>query len=247
MTLPRSFSVPPERDKAALLRYGSATSLCIALLALLGGCGSSSNGVASKSAIEILAASTMAAQNASSVRIGVRSGGGGATLTLNASLAKDASHAQLSLLSVRVEAIRTGDTIYIKGNRVFDARLERTLGVKIPSGAWLKGPASGPLGRIGGYTKMRREVSLILNDHDKVTKGPIVKLEGQPAIELREAHQLYTGRLYVATTGRPYPIKLIKRGQESGQITFSGWNDPVTVSAPANALELSQLEHEGLR
>jgi hypothetical protein len=49
-------------------------------------------------------------------------------------------------------------------------------------------------------------------------------------------------KIVVSLVGEPYPIKLTKTGRASGQITFSGWNDPVTVSAPSNAIEISQLQ-----
>jgi hypothetical protein len=239
------------RDLAALSRTVPAPpgrvvlgALCLALsVPSLAGCGSSDNGVAAKPAIQILAATRVAAQSASSVRITGRSSAGGATLTLSASLAKDRGHARISLFGIGVEAIRVGDTLYIKGNRVFDTRLERTLGVKVPVGAWLKGPASGPLGRFGSFTDMNRELAIILSGRGPITKGARVKLDGQPAIKLKETAKLYTGALYVATTGQPYPIKLLKSGRETGQTVFSGWNEPVTVSPPANAIDISQLQH----
>jgi hypothetical protein len=229
----------PCRDRAAI---------ALAILALgagVAGCGSSANGVTSKSASEILAAARVAAQSASSVHVSAKSGVGRTTLTLDASLAKDKGHAQLSLLGIGFEAIRVGDTLYVKGNRIFDAHLERTLGVKVPSGTWLKGPASGALAQVGSFTDMKREVPLLLSSSVPATKGSETKVEGQPAIELKESAKLYTGILYVATTGNPYPIKLLKTGRETGQTTFSGWNDPVSVSAPANAVEIGQLKRKG--
>jgi hypothetical protein len=227
------------RDRAALV---------LAILTLgggLAGCGSSDNRVASKPASEILAAARAAAQSATSVRITSSSNVGKAKLTLDASLAKENARAQLSLLGIDVEAIRIGDTLYIKGNRAFDARLQSTLGVKVPSGVWLKGPASGVLGQVGAFTSMNREVPLILGARGPITKGATTRINGQPAIELKETAKLYTGTLYVATTGNPYPIQLRKTGRETGQTTFTAWNDPVTVSAPANAVEISQLKRKG--
>ena len=68
---------------------------------------------------------------------------------------------------------------------------------------WLKGPASGVLGQVGSFTDMDRELPLILGSRGALTKGPTTTIQGQPAIELKEAAKLYTGTLYVATTGRP--------------------------------------------
>jgi hypothetical protein len=224
-------------------------SLALAGLVLgagLMGCGSSDNGVASKSASEILAASIAAAKSASSVRLTTSSSGLGTTkLTLNASLAREKGQARLSFLGIVVEAIRLDDTLYIKGNAASDARLESVMGVKIPPGTWLKGPSSGVLAQVGSFADMTKELPLILSRGSGLSKGATAKFDGQSAIALKETAKLYTGTLYVATTGEPYPIKLIKHGRETGQTTFSGWNDPVSVSAPANAVEISQLKRKG--
>jgi hypothetical protein len=227
------------RDRAAV---GLAIG---ALGAGLAGCGSSDNGVASKSASEILAASRAAAKSASAVHVTTSSSVGRSKLMLDASMAKAEGHARVSLLGIGFETIRIGDTLYLKGNRSFDARLESTLGVKVPSGTWLKGPASGTLAQVGSFTSMSRELPLILGGRGTLSKGTSAKINGQPAITVKETAKLYTGTLYVATTGEPYPILLRKSGRETGQTTFSGWNDPVSVSAPANAVQISQLKRKG--
>jgi hypothetical protein len=46
----------------------------------------------------------------------------------------------------------------------------------------------------------------------------------------------------VATSGKPYPLQIAKGGSESGTITFSDWNKPVTITAPSNAVDLSELK-----
>ena len=60
-------------------------------------------------------------------------------------------------------------------------------------------------------------------------------------IELRDASK--SGSLYVATSGQPYPVEIVKRGAETGRISFSRWNEHVSLSAPAGAIELGQLQH----
>jgi hypothetical protein len=46
----------------------------------------------------------------------------------------------------------------------------------------------------------------------------------------------------VAATGTPYPVALTKiGGKSSGAITFDEWNQPVTLTAPKGALDLSQF------
>jgi hypothetical protein len=218
--------------------------LCLALVGLLAGCGSSDNGVASKSPTEILAAARSAALSASSVHIKSNSNVGRAKLTLEATLGKQQGQAKVSLLGIGFEAVRVGNTMYVKGNPVFNARLESVLGVKIPPNTWLKGPVAGTLGQVGSFTNPSKELPVILGSRGTLSKGAKVKVNGQSTIQLKEVAKLYTGTLYVATTGQPYPIQMLKHGRENGQITFSGWNNSVSVSAPANAVEVSQLQHK---
>jgi hypothetical protein len=226
----------------ALRNFVPLGAVWLALLALLAGCGSSGNGIASKSAGEILTAARAAAQSAHSVRITTKSSARGTTLTLNAGLAKDHGRGRYSLLGLEVEAILIGDTLYVKGNRLFNARLEDTMGIAVPSGLWLKGPTSSRFGRMGAIIDMKRELPLILGGSGPVAKGATVNIDGMRAIAIKEATKTYTGTLYVAATGKPYPLKLVKTGQETGQTTFTKWNEPITVTPPANAIAISSLQ-----
>jgi len=46
----------------------------------------------------------------------------------------------------------------------------------------------------------------------------------------------------VATTGSPYPVELSKDGSGGGKIVFDKWNKSVTLTAPANAININQLQ-----
>lgn len=213
------------------------------MIVALAGCGSASNGVASKTPEQILAAAKSAAQNASGVHITGVSRVGATSLTLNAALAKDTGHAKIAFYGFAFEAIRDGDTLYVKGNQAFTEQLEHTLGVKLPSGTWVKTPTTGALAQTAAFTSKDSELPVVLSTDGPLTKGNTATIDGQPAIALHEAAKLYTGTLYVATTGQPYPLLLRKTGQETGETKFTDWDKPVTVDPPANAVELSQLQH----
>jgi hypothetical protein len=45
----------------------------------------------------------------------------------------------------------------------------------------------------------------------------------------------------VAATGPPYPIQVTKSGVGAGKIVFDHWNGPVSVTAPANVIDITQL------
>ncbi len=221
-------------------------STALALLVALSGCGSSDNGVAAKSAKEILQASKAAAIGASSVRVVGVSKVRGSSFTINAHLALGSARARISLLGLDYEVIRIGETVYLKGSQAFYARLGASLGktLHVPVGTWLKAPAgSGPLGQLAALTDLPKELSLMLSTSAYLTKGASTTIDGQKAIALKEKAKLYEGVLYVATTGKPYPIELVKSGgRERGRTRFSGWDRGVSLRAPSPAVEVGGLK-----
>jgi hypothetical protein len=210
------------------------------------GCGSSSNGVASKSASEILAASKTTAEAATSVHVTSKTAQGRLNAMTDLQLTGEGGRAHISLLGIAFETIRTGDTLYIKGSPLFNKRLYRTTGLRLPEDAWLKTPAKdSPLAQLAVYTNLNSELGFMLTSTgNPLTKGATTTIDGQQAIELKETAKLYRGTFYIATTGKPYPIQIIKHGRETGLTTFTDWNRPVHVDSPTNAVDVSVLEHK---
>ena len=123
--------------------------------------------------------------------------------TLNASLASDRARTQISGLGEAFEVTRIGDTLYVKGNHTFAARFSAVLGSKIPPNTSVKGPVTGPLKQVGSLVNLDSEIGSILGGRGALTKGANITVDGLPTIELNQAHQLYTAKLYIATTGAP--------------------------------------------
>jgi len=223
-----------------------ATLTCLlagALVAVLLGCGgSSSNGVASKSATEILAASKAAVASASSVHVMGKTTQGRLSASLDLTLSTAGGTAQVSLPGGSFELIRIGETLYLKANPA----LYRTLGISAPAGTWLKAPTgNAQVGTLVVFTELAGEVDNLLRTSGEIVKGSVTTANGQPAIELKQRTQVYSGKLYVATTGKPYPIKLVDRGLVAGQISFSEWNKPVSLSAPAKTIDIGEVKAAG--
>jgi hypothetical protein len=212
----------------------------IALAVALAGCGgTSSNGVASKPPSEIVAASKAAAVRAKSVHVISKFSQGPLTISYNLELANDGGRAQVSVLGLSYEAIRIGDTLYLKGNPAFDERVDGSAGLHVPSGVWLMTHTnSGELGGLIAVTELNGELGRLISSANTYTAGVATTTNGQPTIEVKQAGKLYSSSLYIATTGEPYPIELVKRGRETGQTTFSDWNQPVPLSAPAKTIAI---------
>jgi len=217
----------------------------IALAAVLGGCGGSSgNGVASKSPSDILAATKAAADSASSVHIAGTLSSGGSPITLNMYLKSGTGgHGQLAENGLSFELIVVDGSIYIKGSPAFYSHFGGSTAAQLFHGKWLKAPAtSGELASLASLTNLSKLLDQALTNTSALVKGASTTVGGQPAIELTDPAK--DGSIYVATTGQPFPVQLVKRGSESGRVTFSGWNHPISLSPPPNAIDLGALAKE---
>lgn len=224
-----------------LLTTGSVLVLALGALA---GCGSSSssNNIASKSATEILTESKAAADSASSVHVSgsIKSGAAPVTIDLNLAAGKGA-RGEISENGASFKLILVGGTAYISGSKAFYRSLGGAAAAQLLDGKWLKASAtSGEFASFNSLANMRQLIDTTLAAHGVLTKGAKSTVNGQQAIAITDTNK--TGTLYVATTGKPYPIAITKGGSESGKIAFSNWNQPVTITAPSNSVDLSELK-----
>jgi hypothetical protein len=230
----------------ARVRAPLALLLAAGLTAAAAGCGSSSdNGVASKTPTEILAASKAAADSASSVRVVSAAAQGPLKLTSNLEFASNGGHAQVAFVGLSFEVLRIENTLYVKGNRAFMSRLNTPAAKNLPAGAWLKAPVSNTqLAQLSAFTSKSGELNRLMGTTGPLTKGGTTTVSGQKVLELKEVAKLFNGVTYIATTGQPYPVQQVKHGRETGLTSWTDWNKPITLTAPSNAVELSQLEHK---
>jgi len=104
---------------------------------------------------------------------------------------------------------------------------------------WLKAPAVGNFSSIAHFTDMRALFDQAFANHGTLAKGQTTTLDGQKVVALRDTTK--GGIVYIATTGQPYPVEVVKSGSESGSITFDEFNQPVSLRAPANAVSITSL------
>ena len=217
--------------------------LVLALVALAG-CGKSSggNGTASRSADQIVSESKAAADAASSVHVSgsLRSGSAPVTLDLNLVAGKGAQ-GEISQNGASFKLILVDNTAYISGSPAFYRSLGGSAAAQLFKGKWLKASAtSGEFASFKQLGDMRQLVDSTLTSHGALVKGATTTVGGQQAIAITDSAK--DGTLYVATTGKPYPLQIAKGGSESGKIAFDRWNQPVTITAPTNAVDLSELK-----
>ncbi|HUA05690.1 MAG TPA: hypothetical protein VMB27_17410 [Solirubrobacteraceae bacterium] len=218
-----------------------------ALVALvLTACGSSggdssSNGIASKSPDQIVAAATSAVSSVNSVHVSgaVLSGGQHVTLDLNLVNGKGGK-GSMAQNGLGFQIVAVGPEVYINGSQSFWKTFGGSAAAQLLSGKWLKAPATGQLSSLATLTNVQKLFNQLLSSHGKLAKGKTTTIHGQQAIAVTDTTN--GGTLYVATTGKAYPLEISKTGAEGGQITFDHFNQPVSLAAPPHAIDISQLK-----
>jgi hypothetical protein len=237
-----TFSCSPPRALGPLV-------VLAAVLAGLSGCGGSSsassssgNGIAARTPAEILAQAKTAVAGAKSAHVSGALTSDGAKITLDLDLlAGKGGRGQLSENGLSFELIDVGGYVYIKGSPAFYTHIAGQAAAQLFAGKWLKAPAtSGNFASLASLTNLHSLVETALAGHGTLAKGATSTIAGQQAVGIEETAK--GGTLYVAVRGRPYPIEIVKQGASGGQIVFGSWNESVSLAAPANAIDLSQLQ-----
>ena len=234
-----------------LARTMRASALALVLTAaLLAGCGSSGssgttakpNGEASKPAGRVLADAEAAATNASSAHISGDITSGGTPITVDLTTARGkGGKGSMSTNGLKFDLVRIGDTVYVRGSDAFYKHFAGAAVAQLLHNRWLKGSAThGRLKSLAELTNLRSLFAHISADPGKIVNDGKTTYEGQQVVALRSVGD--DSKLYVAATGKPYPVAIVgnKNGQ-SGAVTFGDWNKPVSLSAPSDALDISQF------
>ncbi len=226
----------PRICVAAIAALLTAAALC----ACGGSASSSGNGVAAKSPQEILAASSKAAARLTSVHISGRSVSVTEPLELDVTLADSGGEGTISVGGESLAVRSVGKYLYIKAGSGFWQHYANATTAKLFSGRWLKTPQSGQFAELASLTSKQQVLSDILPGNGHLAKGSTSTINGQPVVALIDKSQ-GGDTMYVATTGQPYPIEIVDGGSSVGKVVFDHFNEPVTVSPPADSIDLVKL------
>lgn len=226
-------------------RLGAVLAVGSIALAGCGGSKDSGNSIESKSAQDIVKESQRVADSATSVHVSGRLQDEGKPITLDLNLvAGKGARGEISEGGISFKLILAGDTAYISGSPSFYRSLGGAAAAQLFDGKWLKASAtSGDFASFAQLGDMRKLIDSTLGGHTSLQKGSASTVGSQKAIAITDKTK--GGTLYVATTGQPFPLQISKTGAESGKITFDDWNKPIAISAPANAVDLSELKSAG--
>lgn len=230
---------------------GTLLVLAFAVAACGGGGGgssttnSSANGEASKSAQQVLTDAVTAADAASSLHLSgnVNASGKQIVIDLAVSEGKGAT-GTVALNGASVQLIVIGTTAYIKADGTALRALagaQNAAAAAALAGHWLKIPIdNAKFAAIIGFSNPKALFDSLKSGADAQLKNDGAAMyQGQSVVALADGAK--NGTLYVSATGTPYPVALVKTGSGGGTISFSEWNQPVSLSAPSGALDFSQL------
>ncbi|MGB0091461.1 MAG: hypothetical protein WBP81_02850 [Solirubrobacteraceae bacterium] len=217
----------------SVLCVGSAISACG---------GSSDNGVASKSPDAIVTAAMGAIDGAKSVHVAGSVVSGGSPITLDLDLLSGkGGRGEMSQSGLSFQLVEVGQAVYINGSPGFWRRYGGAAAAQLFQGKWLKAPAgSGNFASLSSLTNLHRLLTALLSSHGKLAKGATTTVNGQKVVAVNDSAK--GGTLYVATTGKPYPVEILKTGPQGGHLVFDRFNESVSLTAPANSIDISQLQ-----
>jgi hypothetical protein len=220
----------------------AAAVLAAGAIAACGSSGSSGNGVADKSANDILSSSTTAIQGAKSVHVSGSLNDGGQSIKLDLNiLSGKGAKGTMTQNGLSFQLIAAGKYVYINGSPSFWKHFGGTAAATLFQGKWLKAPAnSGNFASLSSLTNLHSLAQALLTGHGSLTKGSTSTVNGQKVIAVTDSSK--SSKLYVATTGKPYPVEIAKTGSASQHVDFDQYNASVALTPPAKSIDISQLQ-----
>jgi hypothetical protein len=212
--------------------------------------GASGNGVANQSPVQIVNAAVHASLSANSFTVTGSIGQGAQRVGLNLSLsATKVAQGSITAMGQTINLIQIGNTIYFKASTSFWTQNGGATAAQLFANKWVSGPASSS--DFSSFSQFLDPHQLANQFFQAPTgtdfhKGKTSTVNGQKVIAITGTDKSGGGKgvLYVATTGKPYVVKVTVKGGSSGSgsVSFSNYNKPVHASAPKNSLNLSQLK-----
>lgn len=220
----------------------AAASLAVA--AATAACGgptpkpSSGNGVASKSAAQIVSSARASAQKASSVHYQGVVAPTGLKLGVDMNAASRVGEGTLKVAGSTAQVRRVGSATYLKAGSAFFVKLAHTasLQASVLANKWIEVPPSiSNSSGVRTLTNIHALFSKALSFRSKdLVKSGTTTVDGKKVVAIKEPARHSV--LYVATTGTPYPVEVSKG--PAGSISFSGWNRKLHVSVPSKVTKL---------
>jgi hypothetical protein len=188
------------------------------------------NGTADLSAEEILAKAQAALAEAGSFQAKGDMTFEGDDITIDMVVNGDDSKSTIVASGQTIEAVSVGDQVYLKLPEMFLTIIAASnpAAATLAKDKFLKLPADDPrFESFSGFLNLKDELIGAETAPTGATKGEAKTINGTPAIGVKVPE----GTLYVATEGKPYPLRL-ESADGSGGVDFSNFGSAAAVEAP---------------
>ncbi|MFD8483288.1 hypothetical protein [Kitasatospora sp. NPDC059673] len=206
----------------------------------------SDNGVAGRSAEEILQQSVQALTDAHAVRAVGTVGGEGQAITMDLRL-DTAGNCTGTLGQAGVgsfQVVKAGQELWVKPDQAFWQSHGGSALADAVGDRYLKTTSDDPdFGDIAGLCDLGALADQLGSTASDLAKGATSTVQGRPAIALTRGTDSGTATLYVATDGSPVPLRL---EQSVGAVEFSEFGTPVPSATPGpdQSVDIDQLQPE---
>jgi hypothetical protein len=207
------------------------------------------NGIASKSAAQVVSTAIKTSAAASSFSVDGTVTESSSTIGLNLSVsASGMSEGTITINGGTAHVVELGSVAYFKADNSFWTQNGGKADAQLLAGKWVYGPiTSSTFSSFKGFLSPRKIInSFFSGNQGPFKKGGTSSINGQAVLAITGQTAASNGTLYVAATGKPFVVRLQAKGSSgSGQITFTRYNRPVRPTKPAGAINLQQLAGGG--
>jgi hypothetical protein len=235
-------SATPPRPARRRRRHSLGITVTAGLAAALvvTSCGGSSSSDKGKDSAQVAANSVAALKGAESVHV---TGHTSATET-DAESALDLTFqganttGSVTQNGTTLQVIRVDGKSYVKGDKAAYTALAGAAAAALIGDRWLllSGTDAQSLNNLT-LASFAASINTNTKYDSKIDKSSV---DGTAALVLTDPAD--NTKLYVAATGKPYPLKAVKTSSANDFINFNDYNKKVTVVAPADSVDIAQIE-----
>jgi hypothetical protein len=226
-----------RRRPAALALATAATLVAGGTLSACGG-GSKLNGEQAKTGNQVAQDAVNALRHAATAHMLGNGTITNAPVTFDLTFKGNDTKGQVSTNGTTFSVIKIGDQAYVKGSKATYTALAGAKVADIIGDRWLL--LSGA--RAASYTSITlSNITSSLNSATWAKAVTQTKLDGKKVVVITNTKD--GSQVYVANTGTPYPLKGQGKTASDGTWRLSDYNASVSITAPADALNLDELNN----
>lgn len=207
------------------------------------GAAGSDNGVAQQTGTQIVTAASAATSGATSFTYSGTTQQGSQTYKLRMSVSTSGNgQGTITMGGQPIRLVKVGNTVYFSSTKAFWTKNEGQAAAQLIGNRWLSAPVTDKDFADIVSLLDAQQVAGQFSDTSGTTftKGKTGTVNGQSVIAVtgKDTSGGGGGTVYVATTGKPYIVRITANGTS---LNFSNYNKPVNPTVPANPIDISKL------